>query len=50
MNNEMRPNLGRISLSKKSSLCWAFSFEYGIIVPGDERCWNAEKWNEVCLK
>ena len=40
----------RFSLSKKSSLCWAFSFAYGIIVLGDERCWNAAKWNEEYLK
>ena len=33
-----------VSLSKKSSNGWAFSYLDGIINMGDERCWNAEKW------
>lgn len=33
-----------LSLSKKSSNGWAFSYLDGIINMGDERCWNAEKW------
>ena len=37
-------------LSKKSSESWAFSILYDIIVLGDERCWNAEKWNVESLK
>ena len=32
------------SLSKKSSCGWAFSYLYGIISMGDERCLNAENW------
>ena len=35
---------GLLSLSKKSSNGWAFSYLDGIINMGDERCWNAEKW------
>ena len=46
----MRPKLGRIRLSKKSSLCWAFSIIYAIIIMGDEKCWNVEKWNEEYTK
>ena len=33
-----------VSVSKKSSNGWAFSYLDGIINMGDERCWNAEKW------
>ena len=33
-----------LSVSKKSSNGWAFSYLDGIINMGDERCWNAEKW------
>lgn len=39
-----------IRLSKKSSLCWAFSIIYAIIIPGDAKCWNVEKWNEEYTK
>ena len=37
-------------LSKKLSGSWAFSYVYGIIVPGDIRCWNGVKWNAEYLK
>ena len=40
----------RFRLSKKLSESWAFSHIYDIIVAGDERCWNAEKWNEEFLR
>ena len=36
-----------LSLSKKSSLSWAFSDRYGRMDKGDERCWNAGKWIEI---
>ena len=39
-----------VRLSKKLSESWAFSHIYDIIVAGDERCWNAEKWNEEFLR
>ena len=39
-----------LSLSKKLSESWAFSVLYDIIVPGDERCWNEEKWNVESLR
>ena len=39
-----------LSLSKKSSESWAFSVLCGIMIAGDERCWNEEKWNEESLK
>ena len=39
-----------LRLSKKSSESWAFSIMYAIIVPGDIRCWNVEKWNGEFLK
>ena len=44
------PNWAGLRLSKKSSESWAFSILYGIIVPGDVRCWNEEKWNEESLR
>ena len=40
----------KFRLSKKSSPCWAFSIIYAIIIMGDEKCWNAEKWNEEYTK
>ena len=39
-----------LSLSKKSSLCWAFSVILDIMVVGDEECCKVEKWNEAYLK
>ena len=33
-----------LSLSKKSSYGWAFSYVYGKMRMGDERCWNEENW------
>mgnify|MGYP003319079265 CR=1 FL=1 len=35
---------------EKAQQSWAFSIFYGIMVPGDLRCWNEEKWNEESLK
>ena len=46
----MRPKIGTHRLSKKSSESWAFSILYAIIVLGDIRCWNVEKWNEEYLR
>ena len=37
-------------LSKKSSLCWAFSIIYDIIRMGDEKCLNVEKWSVEFMK
>ena len=37
----------RLSSSKKSIKCWAFSDRYGRMGKGDERCWNAGKWIEI---
>ena len=37
-------------LSKKLSGSWAFSYACGIMVLGDIRCWNVEKWNAEYLK
>ena len=37
-------------LSKKSSLCWAFSIFYDIIIMGDEKCLNEEKWSVEFMK
>ena len=34
------------SLSKRSSLSWAFSNRYGRMGKGEEACWNAGKWSE----
>ncbi len=41
---------GGFRLSKKSSLCWAFSIFYDIIIMGDEKCLNEEKWSEEFMK
>ena len=39
------PVLDSISLSKRSSLSWAFSNRYGRMGKGEE-CWTAGKWIE----
>lgn len=35
---------------EKAQQCWAFSIIYDIIIMGDEKCWNVEKWNEEYTK
>ena len=39
-----------LRLSKKSSLCWAFSIIYAIIIMGDEKCLNEGKWSVEFMK
>ena len=50
MKNAAVKTAAGFSLSKKSSLCWAFSIIHGIMVMGDEECYKVGKWNEAYLK
>ena len=45
-----RGNFPRLQTVEKVSLCWAFSIFYDIIIMGDEKCLNEEKWSVEFMK